>query len=170
MPSVGLGGLVLFLLSVSIISAQQIAFTWDDVPAHSALPAGQTRVGIARAIISAMKDAHMPPVFGFVNGVLTEREPLSVPVLSDWRHAGLPLGNHTWSHMNLNTSSLGGWEADVLRNEAILQCYMDTQDWHWLHFRVAAIRPRYPGAGNAATQSAATGSTETGKRDLPLNT
>jgi hypothetical protein len=33
--------------------AQQIAFTWDDVPAHSALPPGQTRTEIARAIIPA---------------------------------------------------------------------------------------------------------------------
>ena len=114
--------------------AQQIAFTWDDLPAHSALPAGQTRVEIARAIISAMKDAHMPPAFGFVNAVLTEREPLSVGVLSDWRQAGLPLGNHTWSHMNLNASSLADWEADVLKDEPTLQSYMGNQDWHWFRF------------------------------------
>ncbi len=130
---------LLFVLSLWTIlgqqaAAQQIAFTWDDLPAHSVLPPGQTRVQIARAIISAMKQAHMPPAFGFVNGALTEREPLSVGVLSEWRQAGLPLGNHTWSHMNLNTSSLADWEADTLKNEAILQSYMENQDWRWLRF------------------------------------
>ena len=131
--------MVLFVLSVLTIlagqgAAQQIAFTWDDLPAHSTLPPGESRVEIARAIISAMKDAHMPPAFGFVNGVLTEREPPSVGVLSEWRQAGLPLGNHTWTHKNLNTSSLADWEADVLEDEPILRSYMQNQDWHWLRF------------------------------------
>lgn len=130
---------VLLLVSVWAVcaqegAAQQIAFTWDDLPAHSALPPGQTREDIAQAIISAMKDAHMPPAFGFVNGAMTEKEPLSVGVLSEWRQAGLPLGNHTWSHMNLNNSSLADWKADVLKNEPLLESYMRNQDWHWLRF------------------------------------
>ena len=130
---------VLFLLLAGTIFAatalaQQIAFTWDDLPAHSALPPRQTRGEIARAIISAMKDAHVPPAFGFVNAALIQTEPLSVSVLSDWRQAGLPLGNHAWSHMNLNSSSLADWEADVLKDEPTLQSYMGNQDWHWFRF------------------------------------
>src|SRR5580698_3054718 len=115
-----------FLLAASSICAlaQQIAFTWDDLPSHSALPPGETRVGIGKKIISAMKDAHMPPVYGFVNGIHTEDEPLSTPMLKEWRDAGLPLGNHTWSHMNLNQRSVADWEADALKNEPVLQSYM----------------------------------------------
>ena len=37
--------------------AQQIAITWDDLPAHSSLPQGETRVEISRKLIAAMKDA-----------------------------------------------------------------------------------------------------------------
>src|SRR3984885_12300491 len=114
--------------------AQQIAFTWDDLPSHSALPPGETRVEIGRKIIAAMKEAHMPPVYGFVNGIHTEDEPLSTPMLKDWRDAGLPLGNHTWSHMNLNQQSLADWEADTLKNEAVLKSYMGSEDWHWLRY------------------------------------
>ena len=114
--------------------AQQIAFTWDDLPAHSALPAGETRVGIGRKLIAAMSEAHMPPAYGFVNGIQTEREPLSTPMLQEWRDAGLPLGNHTWSHMNLNQEPLADWQADVLKNEPILKKYMGDSDWHWLRF------------------------------------
>ena len=48
---------VTLLFAASLISAQaqQIAFTWDDLPAHSTLPPGETRVEIGRKIIVAMK-------------------------------------------------------------------------------------------------------------------
>jgi peptidoglycan-N-acetylglucosamine deacetylase len=120
--------------TVASARAQQIAFTWDDLPAHSALPPGETRVEIGRKLISAMKDAHIPPVYGFVNGILTEKESLSTPMLKEWRDAGFPLGNHTWSHMNLNQHSLAEWEADTLKNEALLKSYMGSEDWHWLRY------------------------------------
>ena len=128
--------------------AQQIAFTWDDLPAHGALPAGETRVDIARKLIAAMSEAHMPPVYGFVNGVQTEWEPLSTPVLQMWRDAGLQLGNHTWSHPNLNQVSLEDWQLDLLKNEPLLKKYMNDGDWHW-------IRYPYVGEGETAEKRAA---------------
>src|SRR5215469_2857787 len=118
----------------NLAHAQQIAFTWDDLPAHSALPPGETRVKIGKKIIAAMREAHMPPAYGFVNGEFAEKEPLSTPMLQEWRDAGLPLGNHTWSHMNLNQRPLAEWEADVLKNEPLLKSYMKDNDWHWLRF------------------------------------
>jgi peptidoglycan-N-acetylglucosamine deacetylase len=125
---------VVALASATTVPAQQIAFTWDDLPAHSTLPPGETRVEIGRKLIASMKDAHMPLVYGFVNGVRTEEEPLSTPMLKEWRDAGLPLGNHAWSHMNLNQHSLDDWQADVLKNEALLKSLMANQDWHWLRY------------------------------------
>ena len=51
---------VIVLMGVVAVSApaQQIAFTWDDLPAHSALPPDETRVEIGRKLIAAMKDAN----------------------------------------------------------------------------------------------------------------
>lgn len=114
--------------------AQQIAFTWDDLPVHSALPPGETRVEIGRKLIEAMKAEHLPPVYGFVNGIALEREPASAPMLKEWRDAGFQLGNHTWSHMNLNTGPLAEWEADLLKNEPVLEQYAAGGDWRWLRF------------------------------------
>jgi peptidoglycan/xylan/chitin deacetylase (PgdA/CDA1 family) len=125
---------VAILGAAGAAAAQEVAFTWDDLPAHSALPAGETRVEIGHKLIAAMKDAHMPPVYGFVNGVALDREPASAPMLKDWRDAGLQLGNHTWSHMNLNSSSLADWEADALKNEPVLEKYAAGGDWHWLRY------------------------------------
>lgn len=115
-------------------TAQQLAITWDDLPAHGPLPAGETRVAIAQKIITAMQQAQLPPVYGFVNGIQTRNEPASTPVLQLWRDAGLPLGNHTWSHMNLNANPLADWEQDVTRNEPMLRKYMGAADWHWLRY------------------------------------
>ena len=122
-----------FLLCVCA-TAQQIAFTWDDLPSHGPLPVGDTRVEIGMKIIQAMQAAHMPPAYGFMNGIHSEDEPASMPMLQEWRDAGLPLGNHTWSHMNLNQMTVAEWEADVLKNEPLLQTYMKGKDWHWLRY------------------------------------
>ena len=116
------------------VSQPELAITFDDLPAHSALPPGETRVEIADRIISALKAAGAPPIYGFVNGVREEQEPASTPVLAAWRAAGFPLGNHTWSHMNLDTNSTGEFEADVVRNEPLLREEMGDADWRWLRY------------------------------------
>ena len=87
------------LALASAASAQQIAFTWDDLPAHGQLPPGVTRVQVGKQLIAAMQAAHLPPVWGFVNGVHTTEEPDSTPMLKDWRDAGFPLGNLSLIHI-----------------------------------------------------------------------
>lgn len=120
-------------------TAQQIAITFDDLPAHNLLPPGETRMQVATAVIKALHDAGAPPTYGFVNGQAIEREPADATVLDAWRKAGNPLGNHAWSHMNLSTNSLEDWEKDVLRNEATISNRMQGQDWHWLRFPFLSV-------------------------------
>jgi peptidoglycan/xylan/chitin deacetylase (PgdA/CDA1 family) len=117
-------------------SAQQVAITFDDLPAHSSLPPGVTRLEVANRVIAALKAADIPPTYGFVNAVQLTREPGTEKVLEAWRTAGFPLGNHGYSHLNLNTTSEADWEADVLKNEPILSSLMNSpaDDYHWLRF------------------------------------
>jgi peptidoglycan/xylan/chitin deacetylase (PgdA/CDA1 family) len=107
--------------------------TFDDLPAHSALPAGETRVGIVVRILAAVKAAGAP-VFGFVNGGLMEREPASRPVLRIWRESGGRLGNHTYSHLALSRVGADAFEADVVRNEPVLAAAAAGEDWRWLRY------------------------------------
>jgi lysophospholipase L1-like esterase/peptidoglycan/xylan/chitin deacetylase (PgdA/CDA1 family) len=113
--------------------APMLAFTFDDMPAHSALPSNTTRIEIGNRIIAALK-AGGAPAFGFVNGVLIDREPASAPVLGAWRKAGLPLGNHGWSHANLGEISDDQFVAELTRNEPLLAARMGTEDWHWFRY------------------------------------
>ncbi|MGB2671480.1 MAG: polysaccharide deacetylase family protein [Candidatus Acidiferrum sp.] len=115
-------------------SSLQIAFTFDDLPAHGPLPPGETRPEVAAKILAALRAAHLPPVYGFVNGQTNEREPGGPAVLQAWRDAGNSLGNHTWSHMNLNQNSLEDFEANITQNEPLLSKLMNNNDWHWLRF------------------------------------
>ena len=125
----------LSLFSPSAATAQpQIAFTFDDLPAHASLPPGETRVEVIAKILAAMHDAHMPPIYGFINGIAVEQHPGDVAALKAWRDAGNPLGNHTWSHINLNQNSLLDFEANTTKNEALLNELMQGADWHWFRF------------------------------------
>lgn len=112
----------------------KIALTFDDLPTHSALPPGVSRIDVAGRLLAAFHDAGTGPVYGFVNGVGEEREPDAVGVLSLWRAAGHPLANHAWSHMDLNTHGLADWEADLVRNEPLLEKHMAGGDWRWLRY------------------------------------
>lgn len=114
--------------------APRIALTFDDLPAHGALPPGETRLDIATRIIAALRDAHLPPVYGFVNGLSLEKQPADASVLQAWRAAGYPLGNHAWSHMNADQNSLEDFETDITRNEPLLSGLMKNTDWYWFRF------------------------------------
>ena len=115
-------------------SPPQLAITFDDLPAHGPLPPGETRTDIATKILKAMHDAKVPPTYGFVNGVAINKNPEDAPVLDAWRAAGDPLGNHGWSHLNLNQTSLSDFEQDVARNEPVLSEHMKAADWHWFRY------------------------------------
>jgi len=130
----GIAVLVGAMTMTPAANAQQIAFTFDDLPAHGPLPPGETRLDVAHQVIRALKHAHLPPVYGFVNGVRIEEQPDTVEVLNAWRAAGNPLGNHTWSHPNLNQLTLEQFEQDTLKNEPTLEAQMQDADWHWFRF------------------------------------
>jgi lysophospholipase L1-like esterase len=124
----------LSLFMISVDPAPKIAVTFDDLPAHGPLPPGETRLEVISKIISALHDANLPPTYGFVNGSRIEEQPGNADVLQAWHSAGNPLGNHTWSHMNLNQHSLEDFEHDVVRDEPILTSVMKDEDWHWFRY------------------------------------
>jgi len=115
-------------------ASRTMAITFDDLPTHGALPPGETRLAIVTRIIGALQSRGTPPVYGFTNGSPLEREPELQSVLAAWRSAGFPLGNHTWSHSNLNQETSDAFETDILRNEPILKQQMAGADWRWLRF------------------------------------
>ena len=112
----------------------EVALTFDDLPAHGPIPQGLTRVDIINSIIQSLQAAHAPRVYGFTNAKRLDEDPNPAQVLQLWRDAGFPLGNHTYSHMNLDTNSVQEFEKDILANEPILEKYSNGLDWHWFRY------------------------------------
>jgi peptidoglycan-N-acetylglucosamine deacetylase len=122
------------LLAAGLAWGQQMAVTFDDLPVHNAMPAGMTRLEIAQSILATLKREKLPPVYGFVNGKHVQEDPSTLEVLKAWRAAGQPLGNHTWAHLDLNKETPEEFEAEVSRNEPLLESLMGTNDWRWIRY------------------------------------
>ncbi len=125
---------IYMLLSASAAFAQEVAITVDDLPSHGALPPGMTRSDVARSILKALKDAHAPKVYGFVNAKKLELHPEDIEVLKLWRSAGFPLGNHTYAHLSLNASTADEFAKNVAADEPELKLLMGRQNWHWFRY------------------------------------
>jgi len=122
------------LILASAAFSQQVAITIDDLPSHGTLPPGMTRADVAKSILKTLKDAHAPKVYGFVNARKLEQHPEDIEVLKLWRGAGFPLGNHTYAHLSLNTSTVDEFDQNVSADEPILNSLMGRHDWHWFRY------------------------------------
>ena len=112
-------------------SRLEIAVTVDDLPLHGPTPRDETAVSVAQGVISALTAEHVP-AYGFINGHWAVDDPATAPVLTMWRAAGLPLGNHGWSHRHLGEMTPAEFEDQLLRNEPMLQT--GSEDWHWFRY------------------------------------
>lgn len=128
--------LAAFALSLGLPAAaaprSKVALTFDDLPAHGAMAPGRTRSQMTKEIVAALR-AGKATAFGFINAKTmdsTDHE----DVLRVWREAGLPLGNHAFSHMDLHQNTAEAFLADVAANEPVLERLMGKEDWRWLRF------------------------------------
>lgn len=126
--------LLVVLLAVSPLRAQQIALTFDDLPENGELPPHVTRLQIARSILATLKREKMPPIYGFVNAVSFEDAPEEISFLKAWRAAGQPLGNHTYSHASLTADTVAQYETEIAKDEPVLKRMMGSQDWRWFRY------------------------------------
>ena len=112
----------------------QMAITFDDLPAHGPLAPGQDRPAVVTAILATLKRENLPPTYGFINAFRMEDYPYQVEILRAWIAAGNPLGNHTYDHPELDTTSAAAYERNIARNEPTLKRLDPTGDWHWFRF------------------------------------
>jgi peptidoglycan-N-acetylglucosamine deacetylase len=117
-----------------ITGQAKVALTFDDLPAHGDIPPGLTRDEIARRILATLKAHNVVQAYGFINAGKLEKVPDDKSVLTTWRAAGYPLGNHTYSHMDLAANSVDAFEANVAANEPILKQLMSQGGWRWFRY------------------------------------
>ncbi|MEO8033284.1 MAG: polysaccharide deacetylase family protein [Acidobacteriota bacterium] len=131
--------------SLSLTAAsREVAVTFDDLPDldedfHSV----ETMEALTKRLLLRIREAHIPAV-GFANEDKLMSVPASEPgpidprrtaLIAAWLDAGLELGNHTWSHMDLHAVTTDRFQEDILRGEAITRPLADAHHRPLLWFR-----------------------------------
>jgi peptidoglycan/xylan/chitin deacetylase (PgdA/CDA1 family) len=125
-------------------AGRAVAVTFDDLPAA---PAGVVANDVAtlddltRKLLGAVRK-HGVPAVGFVNegklfveGAGPREVEARTGLLRRWLDAGLELGNHTYSHRDLNRMPLEEFEADVIRGEAVTRRLLEAKGRKLRYFR-----------------------------------
>ncbi len=115
--------LTFLVASVAAGQTKHLCVTIDDLPV---VAYGIADTSYQRKIITALTrglvDARAPAI-GFVNEQKlnddTGLSPFRVSLLEQWLDAGLDLGNHTYSHPDINTITCAAYFADVIRGETV---------------------------------------------------
>ena len=124
----------LFVLIATACFAQNIAITFDDLPLNGALPSGVTKTQIARVAIAILKKRHAPPAYGFINAKKLEGDADGAEALKIWA-AAEPVGNHTYSHLDLDANAPEAFEREIEQNEPVLELLAASgADWRWLRY------------------------------------
>jgi peptidoglycan/xylan/chitin deacetylase (PgdA/CDA1 family) len=103
-----------------------IAITFDDLPFNRPETSAAEVRAINSRIVNILTSRGIPAV-GFVNEGKLYRageNDARVNVLRLWVEAGLELGNHTFSHLSLQETSLEEFKEDVIRGEKVTRALL----------------------------------------------
>ena len=117
---------VLLLLGVVVASAagREVAITIDDLPRGG--DGGPRDLANVRAMTERLLKPFREekiPLIGFVNeGRQVDFGPDGLrQILDMWLDAGADLGNHSYSHLNINNVPLEQYTADIVKGEPVLR-------------------------------------------------
>jgi len=100
--------------------SRSMAITFDDLPKSSGVEDIEGARRTTESLLRVLK-AHKAPAIGFVNeGKLYTGAQMvqdRAGLLQSWVDAGIPLANHTYSHLDLNDVPLQKYQDDVVRGE-----------------------------------------------------
>ena len=123
-----------FLLAFcGICPAQKLAITFDDLPRNGSLPPGVTQAETTAKVLAILKKRHVPSVYGFINAKKLEGNPDGAEALKLWA-AAEPVGNHTYSHMDLEQNTAAAFEQEIEENEPALELLEGQDRWHWFRY------------------------------------
>lgn len=117
--------LLILMIGAAVAEGQgrQVAITIDDLPRGG--DGGQYDLPGMRAmtekLLQPLREQKIP-VIGFVNAGRQQVGPEGLRVILDlWLDAGADLGNHSYSHPDINSVSLDAYTADVVSGEAAIR-------------------------------------------------
>jgi peptidoglycan/xylan/chitin deacetylase (PgdA/CDA1 family) len=113
-------------LSASLLQAgREVAITMDDLPSAQAGDHGcewASLESLTRRLLEPIRSQKVP-----VTAFVIARHCLDLPIeqrraiFNMWTSAGVELGNHSYSHPDLNSTPIADYEKDILGADAILR-------------------------------------------------
>jgi peptidoglycan/xylan/chitin deacetylase (PgdA/CDA1 family) len=85
-----------------------------------------TRQQIVDQLIAGLNAHHVPGVFAFINGARVS-SPDFAGVMQDWVAGDFFVGNQGFNHLDLRSSSVDAYVADITSNEPIIAGFGDAQ-------------------------------------------
>lgn len=120
-----LGWLLVLFANAALAAGEgrQVAITIDDLPRGG--DGGPSDLAGVRAMTDSLlrpfREQHIP-VIGFVNGGRSQLDSHGLKqILGLWLDAGAELGNHSYSHPDINSVSLDEYTSDIVRGEAAIR-------------------------------------------------
>ena len=108
------------------IPNRQIAITFDDLPGVTQQPTVANLDEINARLLATLRIERVPAV-GFVNerGVdVGDERAARTAILKRWLDARMELGNHTYSHDDLNSLPVEQYQSDILKGELVTRTLM----------------------------------------------
>ncbi len=126
-------------------SAREVAITIDDLPAAQAGAKGcewDSLESLTRRLLAPVREQKVP-----VTAFVIAGHCLDLPVerrravFSMWRDAGAELGNHSYSHPDLNSTPIGAYEDDILRADQVLRETLGVSKLRWFRSPMLHLGP-----------------------------
>jgi peptidoglycan/xylan/chitin deacetylase (PgdA/CDA1 family) len=117
---------------------RSLAVTFDDLPY---VDSGEAQLSKARRVTGELLRvlaSHRVPVVAFVNEAKLgsgSEVGARTALLQQWVDAGAVLGNHTYSHADLNTLTVQQFEDNILRGEVVTRRLMQSRQPYQRYFR-----------------------------------
>lgn len=143
-------GLLLHLLALLMTSVEaagqttgnafqrEVAITFDDLPGvHTSGACNARGLEELNRKLIRMLTLHRIPALGLVveSRLCDDKKAAMSDLLRMWLDAGLELGNHSFSHFDLNNTPRHVYEADVIRGEATTRRLLEERGRKIKYFR-----------------------------------
>ena len=128
--------------------SKSMAITFDDLPKSNGIEDSKERAGRPRPSCACSRLTGAGVAFVNEGKLYTGAQmvPDRAALLQSWVDAGIPLANHTYSHLDINNVSLEKYQDDVVRGERTYTRLQrgagSTERWFRHPSRIPGRRPR----------------------------
>jgi peptidoglycan/xylan/chitin deacetylase (PgdA/CDA1 family) len=134
--------IVICCASSLLAQTREVAVTFDDLPATQQADDFAYQKYVTEKLLEKLR-AEKIPAIGFVNEIRIIRYgeiDRRAELLKKWLDDGHELGNHTFSHIAINSNSFEDYTADLIRGETITRMLLEEKGKRLRYYRHTQLR------------------------------